>query len=200
MTGSGVSYKDLSGQTRAGINWSGIAALSGAGVNWTAVTQLSGTTSSTLSLVQNLEGTILNILKTVDDLEKILGGDGASKSLFSQLGEIQVVINKVSELSSSIEENSEEQYAKAEELTNILVDLANNTSQSFGMVGEEINKVTVNQEQGMSQVQDKLQEVTAYILAVKEAMDIRSIGEAEEEGSEPVAQAVVKSWLEASEG
>jgi len=166
--------------------------MSVAGVNWGDVALLGGRMSATFELASNIEATTLNILQTVENLEKHLGDTGG-RSITQRMGGLEDLLAKVQDLALSIAKEGSDTNAKAQQLINQLVDMANESSKALGFVGDSIEKLSKEQANKIDTVQGKLEEVKTYLLAIKEATDAK---EKVKDQKDETVEAVVKSWLE----
>ena len=74
---------------------------------------------------------------------------------------------------------------------------ANEQAKELGFIGEEIKKISDSDASNVALVQGKLEEIKAYLLAVKEATDASSKEALNQIKGLP--SAIVKSWLEVGE-
>jgi hypothetical protein len=207
MTGGGIDYQGLKNQTTSGINWTGMAVLSTAtaGINWTGISELSSSQTNwseikllggKVTTISDIETTTATILRTVTSLQQAVGPAGGL-TLVDKMQEIENLVIKVQELSVSIAKDSSDASKKAEELINKLVTLANEQAKELGFVGEEVKKLSASDAANIPLVQGKLEEINAYLLAIKEATGANT-REASNQAKTP-PPAIVKSWMELGE-
>ena len=114
--------------------------------------------------------------------------------------DIESLVGRVQELATAIAKDSTDTNQKAEVLVNKLVALANDQAKQLGFVGEEIKKMSAADAANVSLVQGKLEEIKAYLLAVKEATDASTKEKLNQsQGAKEAPAAIVKSWLELGE-
>jgi len=186
MTGAGLNWTDASGITHSGINWVGIAQLSGSGVNWTEVGLLGGQITRLMALCNEINDNAGSVVNIATEIRDKVGGKDSKETIADQLNDIQGIMNKVQELTKAINTQSGDTQKIAKSLVDDLVDLANKTAESLGFVESNVAKLTDSQSNRIGDVMGKLDEIVAYLLALKKAS----------ESKEGKQEAVVTWWME----
>ncbi|MBI3306487.1 MAG: hypothetical protein HYZ84_01585 [Candidatus Omnitrophica bacterium] len=158
----------------------------------TSTTTLFGKIAGLPDTLANLDGTAATILQEVQDMRSEVGAEGGHESIAAGVDRLKSLLEDLKNVSAQVEEKATGEGEVAADLINTLVEAVNKSAESIGIVGSQVEKLTAEEGAYRPVVDSKLEELKSYLLAIKDAMNIKE--ELKEEGRAP--SAVVQAWIE----